>query len=88
MANTVAYGSYHFRVSKKKGRPSKEKMAKALSILKSSGANLRTGAACPIIFFGSTPVQRCEGRKLRAHNKRQCRNKKKLFVKCAGRKRK
>jgi len=44
-------------------------------------------AGCVIVFFRGkrgklVAVQRCEGRKLKAHNRRQCRGAKKKFVKC------
>ena len=48
---------------------------------------LSTGEGCMLFFVrgrgGTKAIQRCEGRKLRGTNKKQCRNKKKKFVKCA-----
>lgn len=83
MANTSTVGGFKFR-----GKVNAAKAHRALSIIKSNGGKLRKDAKCVIVHFGANnPVQRCEGRRLKAHNKRQCRNKKKLFVKCAGRKR-
>jgi hypothetical protein len=50
---------------------------------------LSTGEGCMLFFVrgkgGTKAIQRCEGRKLRGTNKKQCRNKKKKFVKCSRR---
>lgn len=64
----------------------------ALSLLFSEKKVERKGKSCPIVFFharGGKPVavQRCKGRKLRAHNRKQCRKggkgkDRKKFVKC------
>lgn len=43
---------------------------------------LSSSDKCVIFFAGGQAIQRCAGRKLRAHNRRQCRNRKKHFVAC------
>ena len=60
------------------------KISRLASDLASRRKRLATGEGC-VIFFprgADAAVQRCEGRKLRATNRRQCRNRKKKFIKC------
>jgi hypothetical protein len=67
------------------GLGSKQKAALGRLMSNPPKGGLRRTGTCPVIFFkkGALAVQRCEGRRLRAHNKRQCRNKKtKLFTRC------
>lgn len=53
----------------------------------------RTGQVCDVIIFKRKrrggallkypkEIVRCRGKRLRAHNRRQCRGRKKQFVKC------
>jgi hypothetical protein len=60
---------------------------------KNKAIDRRTGQVCDVIVFTRSrrggprlkhprEVVRCVGKKLRAHNRRQCRNRKKQFVKC------
>lgn len=56
---------------------------------KSSNKRLSDSKKCLVVFFRKgakvTATQRCEGRKMpKKRNPNQCRNKKKLFVKCVG----
>jgi hypothetical protein len=49
-----------------------------------------TSKGCVVAFFRGkggklVAAQRCEGRKLKAHNRKQCRGKKRQFIQCSRR---
>lgn len=89
MAKTGRVGNMKVRFPKGSGGMT-PKARVALSKLM-SGKKLRSDKACTIIFVkgGTKAFQRCEGRKLRAHNRKQCRKggagnkfKRMQFTKC------
>lgn len=85
MARIVSYNGVRVKTRKgSSGLGAKEKAAVGRLMSNPPKGGLRKSPNCTVILFkgGSVAVQRCEGRKLRAHNRRQCRNRKKLFVKC------
>ena len=88
----IKYAGYRVRV-KKGQRSVTPAQRKKISILNSELAarrkSLSKGDGC-VIFFprgAQTAVQRCTHRRLKATNRRQCRDRKKQFVKCRGRRR-
>lgn len=85
MARVVSYNGLKVKLRKgTSGLGAKEKAAVGRLLSNPPRAGLKRSADCTVILFkkGALAVQRCEGRKLRAHNRRQCRNRKKLFVRC------
>jgi hypothetical protein len=78
MARFVNVGGLKVKLPKgKAGLGTKERTALSKLMSNPPRRGLRRTANCPVIFFkkGALAVQRCEGSKLRAHNRRQCRAK-------------
>jgi hypothetical protein len=89
MARSLVYphigpGGAAIRVRLPKGARNLD--ARLARTIESTGQRLSTSKGCTVVFFKKggklVAAQRCEGRKLKAHNRRQCRGKKKRFVRC------
>ena len=78
MAQFQVVNGLHIKVPKgKRGLGPTEQRAVNMLMSNPPRRGLRKGRNCPVILFnhGRTAVQRCEGSKLRAHNRRQCKAK-------------
>lgn len=85
MARIVSYNGIRVKTRKgSSGLGPKEKAAVGRLLSNPPRGGLKKSSDCVVVLFksGGVAVQRCEGRKLRAHNRRQCRGRKKQFVRC------